>query len=73
TGFAGFLKHFATGVQLLWLHSKFTINLLTPGMRRKLLTQIDSAYGSKEIKELEALRNEQQIAVLKALEDVARK
>ncbi|MDX1496822.1 MAG: 3-hydroxyacyl-CoA dehydrogenase NAD-binding domain-containing protein [Salinisphaeraceae bacterium] len=71
TGFAGFLKHFATGVQLLWLHSKFTINLLTPSMRRKLLTQIESAYGGSTIKELEALRNGRQIAVLQALEKEA--
>ncbi|MGV9414566.1 3-hydroxyacyl-CoA dehydrogenase NAD-binding domain-containing protein [Nocardia sp. NPDC003693] len=66
-GFRGFLEHFATGMQLLWLHAAVRPVLLTPGLRRKLLAQIDESFGSTPYAEAEKNRDRQQVAVLEAL------
>lgn len=67
TGFRGYLNHFATGVQLLWLHSALRPVFLTAGMKQMLLRQIDDSFGNRPIHDLEAERDEKQLAVLKGV------
>ncbi len=65
TGFSGFLKHFARGVQLLWLHSKLSPVRFSRHMNKMLLAQIDDSFGQVPLTELEAERDRRQIALLK--------
>lgn len=65
TGFSGFLKHFARGVQLLWLHSKLSPVRFSRRVNEKLLTQIRDSFGRVPMAELEAERDRRQIALLK--------
>ena len=72
TGFAGFLKHFARGVQLLWLHSKFSPVRFSRGMNEKLLAQVGESFGRVPMAELEAERDQRQLALLRELHGVGR-
>ncbi|MES2719359.1 MAG: 3-hydroxyacyl-CoA dehydrogenase NAD-binding domain-containing protein [Pseudomonadota bacterium] len=72
TGFAGFLKHFARGVQLLWLHSKFSPVWFTRRMNEKLLAQVGESFGQTPMAELEAERDQRQIALLRELHGVGK-
>lgn len=67
SGFRGYLDHFATGMQLLWLHSATRPVVLTTSLKRRLLGQIDDSFGARPIHELEAERDEKQLAVRAAL------
>ncbi|WP_212749015.1 3-hydroxyacyl-CoA dehydrogenase NAD-binding domain-containing protein [Nocardia cyriacigeorgica] len=66
TGFAGFLKAYAGGMQLLWLHSSLRPVWFTPSVRRRLREQVDAGIGTVSITELEARRDRRQLAVLRA-------
>ena len=67
TGFAGFIKHFSRGLQLLWLHSKISLVRFSPALNEKLLQQIADSFGKTPMAELEAERDGRQLAVLRAL------
>jgi len=67
TGFAGFLKHFARGVQLLWLHSKISPVRFSGSLNDKLLAQVADSFGATPMAELEAARDHKQLALLRVL------
>ncbi|MEL0028114.1 MAG: 3-hydroxyacyl-CoA dehydrogenase NAD-binding domain-containing protein, partial [Perlucidibaca sp.] len=66
SGFTGFLKHFAKGVQLLWLHSRLSSVRFSHNLSAKLLAQINASFGQRPMAELEAERDQRQLALLKA-------
>ncbi|KXP01294.1 3-hydroxyacyl-CoA dehydrogenase NAD-binding domain-containing protein [Tsukamurella pseudospumae] len=67
SGFRGYLDHFATGVQLLWLHAATRPVVLTTRLKNRLVRQIDDSFGARPIQELEAERDAKQLAVRAAL------
>lgn len=67
-GIQAFFKQFATGLQLLWLHMRLRPVFLTRRAQQALVGQITQSYGSVPIDELASLRDQQQIALLQALQ-----
>ncbi len=67
SGFSGFLRQFATGMQLFWLQFQLTPVFLSRSVRKIILAQIGASFGRTPIPELEAHRDSRQIAALKAL------
>lgn len=71
-GFRHFIDHFSRGVQLLWLHSKFSPLRFSKSLTQKILGQIDSSFGSIPLNQLERERDCKQVAVIKALENTTK-
>jgi ketoreductase RED1 len=67
-GIHAFLKQFATGLQLLWLHMRLRPVLLTGRTQQALSDEVLRSYGNLSIDELASLRDRQQIALLHALQ-----
>lgn len=63
-GIQAFFKQFATGLQLLWLHTRLRPVLLTGRAQRGLVDQIEQAYGSRSIAEWAGDRDVAQMALL---------
>lgn len=66
TGFRGYLRQFAKGIQLLWLHSATRPVVLTQRLQQSLLDQIDASFGSRPIHDLETHRDRRQVALIAA-------
>ncbi|HEX5371917.1 MAG TPA: 3-hydroxyacyl-CoA dehydrogenase NAD-binding domain-containing protein [Aquabacterium sp.] len=67
-GIGAFFKQFAGGLQLLWLHMRLRPVLLTGGAQRALAQQIEQRYGAQSIDQWASRRDQQQIALLQALQ-----
>lgn len=67
-GIQAFFKQFATGLQLLWLHMRLRPVLLTGRTQQALTDQVKQSYGAMSIAELASIRDQQQIALLQALQ-----
>ncbi len=67
-GIQAFFSQFATGLQLLWLHMRLRPVLLTGRTQRALIDQVTQSYGAMSIAELASIRDQQQIALLQALQ-----
>lgn len=65
TGFRGFLKHFARGVQLLWLHSKVSPLWFSRGLKSTLLTQMDHYVGERTMREMTAERDRNLVGLVR--------
>lgn len=66
-GIRAFFQQFANGLQLLWLHTRLRPVFLSAATQRALAKDVDQAYGSQTIDQLGTLRDQQQIAILRAL------
>jgi ketoreductase RED1 len=66
-GIKGFLRQFAGGLQLLWLHMRLRPVLLTDKAQAAIVEGVENRYGGRSIDELASLRDEQQMALLQAL------
>lgn len=67
-GFRGYLDQFATGLQLLWLHSALRPVVLTPRLKRFLATAVERAVGGRSIPELEQERDRALLRVRAAVD-----
>ena len=67
-GIQAFLKQFAGGLQLLWLHMRLRPVLLTGGTQKALVDGVKNTYGDRSIEQLASKRDQQQIALLQALQ-----
>jgi ketoreductase RED1 len=67
-GIQAFFKQFATGLQLLWIHMRLRPVVLTGRTKQALIDQVTQSYGALSIDELASLRDQQQIALLHALQ-----
>jgi ketoreductase RED1 len=67
-GIQAFFKQFATGLQLLWLHMRLRPVLLTGRTQQALIDQVMQSYGAMSIADLASIRDQQQIALLQALQ-----
>lgn len=66
-GIRAFLKQFSGGLQLLWLHMRLRPVLLHSAARQALSAEVEAAYGAQSIDTLASRRDQQQIAILRAL------
>lgn len=67
-GIQAFFQQFATGLQLLWLHMRLRPVWLTGRTKQALIAQVKQSYGGLSIDELASIRDQQQIALLRALQ-----
>lgn len=67
-GIKGFFRQFAGGLQLLWLHMRLRPVLLTGKTQAALVEGVENSYGDLSIDQLASRRDEQQIALLQALQ-----
>lgn len=68
SGINGFLRQFASGLQLLWLHMRLRPVLLTAKTQAAVAREVMVRYGDRSIEQLSSERDQQQMAVLKALQ-----
>ncbi len=66
-GIKAFLKQFAGGLQLLWLHMRLRPVLMTGRTQEAVVDGVEAGYGTRTINELATRRDRQQIAVMQAL------
>jgi len=66
-GIRAFFAQFASGLQLLWLHMRLRPVWLSGRARAALAAQVDDTYGQQDVDAWSTWRDEQQLAVLKAL------
>lgn len=66
-GIRAFLKQFAGGLQLLWLHMRLKPVFLTAKTQQTIAEGIEARYGGKSIDALASHRDRQQMALLLAL------
>ena len=67
-GIKAFFKQFGSGLQLLWLHSRLRPVLLTQGTRDNLDAALQGMVQGASVAELESARDQQQLALLTALQ-----
>jgi len=70
-GIKGFLNQFAGGLQLLWLHMRLRPVLLTQRTQAVVADGVHESYGAHDIEQLASLRDQQQIAVMQALQQAS--
>jgi ketoreductase RED1 len=70
-GIKGFLNQFAGGLQLLWLHMRLRPVLLTQRTQAVVAQGVHESYGAHDIEQLASLRDQQQIAVMQALQQAS--
>ncbi len=71
-GIQAFWRQFAGGLQLLWLHMRLKPVWLTPKAQASLTDEVLRRYGHQSIDQLASVRDQQQIALLKALKASAK-
>jgi ketoreductase RED1 len=70
-GIKAFFKQFAGGLQLLWLHMRLKPVMLRGGTQAALAKDIERAYGGQTIDQWASNRDQQQIAILRALQSLS--
>jgi ketoreductase RED1 len=70
-GIKAFFKQFAGGLQLLWLHMRLKPVMLRGGTQSALAKDIERAYGAQTIEQWASNRDQQQIAILRALQNTS--
>lgn len=67
-GIQAFWRQFAGGLQLLWLHMRLRPVLLTTRTQADIANDVLKQHGNQSIDQLASLRDQQQIALLNALQ-----
>jgi ketoreductase RED1 len=67
-GIKAYFKQFAGGLQLLWLHMRLRPVLLTGRTQKALVEALTHTYGARSIEQWSSRRDQQQIALLQALQ-----
>lgn len=71
-GIKAFLKQFAGGLQLLWLHMRLRPVLMTQRTQEVVVDGVQASYGASTIPDLATRRDQQQIAVMQALRQTSK-